>query len=287
MRSSLEEINLLEEAKKILGAYKIRPKRRLGQNFLIDGKIIEKLVSHASIDESDTVLEIGAGLGFLTERLARAAGQVIAVEIDPKLIKILNNRLKKYRNLIILRGNIMKIPLPAFNKVVSVPPYSISSPLLFWLLKKKFESAVLTFQEEFARRLAASPSTKDYGRLTVTVYYYAEVDLLDIIPRECFWPTPEVDSMIVRLRPRKPPFHVENEREFFDFIRAVFTQKNKKLRNSVRFFLNRRGLSKRDALAIIDSISFHSRRARELTLEELGLVFNDLIGKVRELESAS
>lgn len=278
-----EEMELLKEARRILKVYRVMPKKRLGQNFLVRGDIIEKMISYASINEEDIVLEVGAGLGFLTERLAEIAGQVIAVEIDPKLIKILTKRLRGYGNVIILRGNILRTPTPEFNKIVSVPPYSISSPLIFWLFKRGFECAVLTFQEEFARRLAASPGTGDYGRLTVSAYYHAEVDLLDFIPKESFWPTPEVNSMIVRLRPREPPFHVENEERFFDFIRAVFTQKNKKLRNAVRVFLGEFGFSKNDVNDVIGAIPFHDRRVRELMPEELGLAFNHLVRVAPEI----
>lgn len=275
-------MGLLEEIKRTLNAYKIRPRKKLGQNFLIDEGVLEKIVSYASLESDDVVLEIGAGLGFLTERLAKEAGQVIAVEIDPKLIGILVRRLRKYENVTILRGDIMEIEVPEFNKVVSIPPYSISSPLIFWLLQRDFECAVLTFQEEFARRLAATPGTKDYGRLTVTVYYHAEVELLDFIPKESFWPTPEVNSMIIRLKPREPPFHVEDEEKFFSFIRAIFTQRNKKLRNAVITFLSELKIPKKDTVPLADSIPFSYRRVREMTPEELGLTFNYLIKRLCE-----
>jgi len=272
-------MELLEETKRILKAYRVRPKKRFSQNFLVREDVIEKLISYASIGKEDVVLDVGAGLGFLAERLAKVAGQVIAVEIDSRLFRILVRRLRKYKNVMILKGNILRMKVPEFNKVVSIPPYSISSPLIFWLFERKFECAVLTFQEEFAKRLVASPGTKDYGRLTVSVYYHAESDLLDFIPKEYFWPTPEVNSMIIRLRPRKPPFHVESEEGFFDFIRAVFTQKNKKLRNAVQVFFNDIGLKlpKDYAKQIIDSMPFCDRRVRELMPEELGLAFNHLI----------
>jgi 16S rRNA (adenine1518-N6/adenine1519-N6)-dimethyltransferase len=277
-------MSLLEEVKKILSANKIYPRKRFSQNFLVEDEVIEKMMHYASISRNDSVLEIGAGLGFLTERLAKAAGQVMAVEIDPRLIKILLRRLHDYRNVVILRGDILKVQeLPQFNKVVSVPPYSISSPLLFWLLKRRFNCAVLTFQEEFGRRLVASPGTRDYGRLTVAVYYYAEVDLLDSIPKECFWPMPEVNSVIARLKPRKPPFYVKSEDDFFRFIRAVFTQKNKKVRSAVKVFLNEFKISKWEAAQISDSIAFHNRRVREMSPEELGLVFNDLLEKLKNM----
>ncbi|MEM2321155.1 MAG: 16S rRNA (adenine(1518)-N(6)/adenine(1519)-N(6))-dimethyltransferase RsmA [Candidatus Bathyarchaeia archaeon] len=277
-------MKLLNEARKILMAYKIQPRRKFSQNFLVDEAILDKLISYASVDESDTVLEIGAGLGFLTERLANVAGQVIAVEIDLSLVRILTRRLNSYRNLVILRGDILKMEsLPYFNKVVSIPPYSISSPLIFWLLKRKFDCAVLTFQEEFGRRLVAQPGTKDYGRLTVAVYYYAEADLLDFIPKESFWPMPEVNSVIVRLRPRKPPFFVEDEKSFFNFIRAVFTQKNKKLRNAVITFLSSGGVPKNVYAQLIDSIPFHYMRVKEMSPEDLALIFNNLVKRLHEM----
>jgi len=275
-------MSLLEEVKKILSVNKIYPRKRFGQNFLVEDEIIEKMMYYASISKNDSVLEIGSGLGFLTERLSKVAGQVMAVEIDPRLVKILLRRLYDCKNVVILRGDILKMQgLPQFNKVVSVPPYSISSPLLFWLLKRRFNCAVLTFQEEFGRRLVASPGTRDYGRLTVAAYYYAEVDLLDSIPKECFWPIPEVNSVIARLKPRKPPFYVKSEDDFFRFIRAVFTQKNKKVRSAVKVFLNEFKISKWRAAQISDSIAFHDRRVREMSPEELGLVFNDLLEKLK------
>lgn len=257
--------------------YKIQPKKRLSQNFLIDEKIFDKLISYASVNEDDIVLEVGAGLGFLTERLAKISRQVIAVEIDPILVRALMRRLGGFKNVIILKGNILEMErLPPFNKVVSVPPYSISSPLIFWLLRKSFDYAVLTFQEEFGRRLVAKPGTRDYGRLTVSVYYHAEVDLLDFIPRESFWPMPKVNSVIIRLRPRKPPLSIGDERAFFNFIRVVFTQKNKKLRNAIATFLNSVGMPKNAYPQLINSIPFHHRRVKEMSPEELALVFNDL-----------
>lgn len=277
-------MSLLKEAKTMLMAYKIWPRRRLGQNFLINEGVLDKIISYASVNEGDIVLEVGAGLGFLTERLAKKSKYVIAVEVDPGLVRVLVRRLNGYKNVIILRGDILEMEsLPPFNKVVSLPPYSISSPLIFWLLKRRFDCAVLTFQEEFGRRLVAQPGMRDYGRLTVAVYYYAEVDLLDFIPKESFWPMPEVNSVIVRLRPREPPFFVENEDLFFSFIRAVFTQKNKKLRNAVITFFNSVGIPKNAHTQLIDSIPLHYMRVKEMSPEELALAFNDLVKRLREM----
>lgn len=278
-------MSLLKEVKEVLTAYNIRPRRRLGQNFLINEEVFSKLVSYASINEDDTILEIGAGFGFLTEYLAKLSKHVIAIEIDSKLIRVLLRRLGSYKNVTILRGNILEMEtLPPFNKVVSIPPYSIASPLIFWLLKRKFDCAVLTFQEEFGRRLVASPGTSDYGRLTVAVYYHAEVDLLDFIPKDYFWPTPKVNSVIIRLRPRRAPFYVENEEYFFEFLRTVFTQKNKKMRSAAKVFLREIGVPRKELYEISDIIPFHDRRVRELSPEELALAFNDLYKKVKAVK---
>ncbi|MCW4020673.1 MAG: 16S rRNA (adenine(1518)-N(6)/adenine(1519)-N(6))-dimethyltransferase RsmA [Candidatus Bathyarchaeota archaeon] len=270
-------MSLLRETRRILRVSGIVPRKRLGQNFLVDAESLRKMVSYASLGSEETVLEVGAGLGFLTERLAKAAGRVIAVEIDPRLVRILKDRFRGVGNVIVLQGDVMKVDVQCFDKVVSTPPYSISSPLLFWLLERKFKQAVLAFQEEFARRLAAAVGSDDYGRLTVTVYYRAGVELLDLVPRGLFWPSPEVDSMIVRLTPRVPPFSVEDEGVFFDVVRAIFTQKNKKLRNAVMPFFGGFRMPKREAVKLADSLPFHGRRPRELSPEEIGLVANEVI----------
>ncbi len=275
-------MSLLEEAKRLLRYYRVVPKKRLGQNFLVDEEALHKMVSYAGISGEDTVLEVGAGLGFLTEKLAENAGGVIAVEIDRRLVKALRKRLKGYGNVTVLHGDIMKISVPRFNKVVSTPPYSISSPLQFWLLNKPFEEAVLSFQEEFAKRLTASVGSKDYGRLTVTTYYRADVEILDVIPKESFWPSPKVDSLIVRLKPRCPPFRVEEEEIFLDLVRAIFTQKNRKLRNAVVPFFSRFRLSRREAVKLAERLPFHDRRPRELSPEEIGLVADEITRELRE-----
>jgi len=249
----------------------------------VDEEILHKMVSYASISRRDVVLEVGAGLGFLTEKLAEDAGRVLAVEIDERLVKALKRRLRAYGNVTILHGDIMKIDVPNFNKVVSTPPYSISSPLQFWLLNRPFEQAVLSFQEEFARRLTASVGSKDYGRLTVTTYYRAEVEILDAIPKESFWPQPKVDSLIIQMKPRRPPFKIEDEKVFFEVVRAIFAQKNKKLRNAIVPFFGRFRLGGKEAVKIADSLPFHDRRPRELSPEEIGLVSDEIVRRLREI----
>jgi len=273
-------MTLLDETKRLLRHYRIIPKKRLGQNFLVDEEVLYKMVAYANLNEEDAILEIGAGLGFLTEKLAEKAERVIAVEIDDKLVRVLRERLRAWKNVTILHGDIMKIDTPDFNKVVSTPPYSISSPLQFWLLNRSFNEAILSFQKEFARRLIAPINSKDYGRLTVTTYYRADVEVLDVIAKESFWPPPKVDSVIVRLKPRKPPFKVMDEGIFLDVVRAIFTQKNKKLRNAIIPFFSKFRLSSKEARRIADSLPFRERRPRELSPEEIGIIADYI---VREL----
>ena len=276
----MENINLLRQTKHLLRLYGFFPKKRLGQNFTVDLDIMQRLVSHASLTKDDIVLEVGAGFGFLTQLLSSKCKKVVAVEVDPPLVSFLRKQLQSLQNVELIEGDILKVSLPFFNKVVSAPPYSISSPLLFRLLERNFDSAVLIFQKEFAERLAASVGTKDYGRLTVTIYYRADVELLDYVPRTMFYPPPDVDSMIVRLKPRAPPFHVEDETLFFELVRTLFTQRNKKVRNALILFLRKRELSREDAVELADSIVYSSKRVRELAPEDFGILTNDLLRKL-------
>jgi 16S rRNA (adenine1518-N6/adenine1519-N6)-dimethyltransferase len=232
------------------------------------------------LTKDDVVLEVGAGFGFLTQLLSSECKKVIAVEVDPQLVSFLRKQLHSLQNVDLIEGDILKVALPPFNKVVSAPPYSISSPLLFRLLERNFDSAVLILQKEFAERLAASVGSKDYGRLTVTIYYRADVELLDYVPRTMFYPPPDVDSMMVRLKPRAPPFQVDDEETFFELVRALFTQRNKKVRNALILFLRKREITGRDAVELADSTVYSAKRVRELAPEDFGILANELLRKL-------
>lgn len=272
----MERINLLQRAKHILRLYGFFPKKRLGQHFTVNSDMLQRLVSHASITKDDIVLEVGAGLGFLTQLLSSKCKKVIAVEVDPKIVRILRKQLHSLQNVDLIEGDILKVSLPPFNKVVSAPPYSISSPLLFRLLERKFDWAVLILQKEFAERLAASVGSKDYGRLTVTIYYRADVELLDYVPRTMFYPPPDVDSMMVRLKPRGSPFQVDDEETFFELVRTLFTQRNKKVRNALIPFLRKREITGKEAVELADSTIYSAKRVRELAPEDFGILTNEL-----------
>jgi len=269
-------MNLLQETKFLLHRYRFVPKKRFGQNFLIDIDMLQSLLSYASLNNTDVVLEVGAGLGFLTRLLAQKCGKVVAVEFDSKLIKILKTQLSGLRNVELIEGNILKAAIPYFNKVVSTPPYSISSPLLFWLLERNFDYAVLTFQKEFAERLDAPVGSKEYSRLTVSTYYRADVELLDDVTKEMFYPTPDVDSAIVGLKPRKPPFSVVDIELFSKLVQTLFTQRNRKVRKSTIPFLHMYGFGREEALEIASSLLFSDKRVRELAPEDFGVIANEV-----------
>jgi len=222
-----------EQTLALLRKYRIRPSKRAGQQHVIDLGLLGRMVSYAEVSTEDEVLEIGAGIGNLTRLLAERARKVIAVERDGRFIKILREQLKGRPNVKIVHGDILRIELPKFNKVVANLPYGISSEVTFRLLEHDFELAVLMYQWEFAERLIARPGSTDYGRLTVNVYYRAEVELLEKVLPSAFLPQPKVFSAVVRLRPRKPPFKVVDERVFFDVVRALFQHRRQKVRNAL------------------------------------------------------
>ncbi len=271
--------NLYKEMKTLLKQYQIFPKKRLGQNFVVDNSLIQSMIEYADLDKNDVVLEVGAGLGFLTRLLYPRCKKVIAVEVDPKLVFVLRERLQHLQNVELIEGDILTTKAPSFNKVVSTPPYSISSHLLFWLLDRFFASAVLAFQEEFARRLTATVGSKDYSRLTVATYCRADVELLDHVSRSSFYPPPEVDSVIVRLKPKPKPFKVRSEKAFSELVQTVFTQRNKKLRNAVLSFIIKQGFRKEQAQRLADRLTFHDKRVRELAPEDFGALVNEILEK--------
>jgi len=257
--------------------YGISPKKRLGQNFMVNNNILQIVSSYADVGRTDVVLEVGAGFGFLTRLLSQKARKVVAVEVDACFIEVLRNELTEFKNVEVIEGDIFKIALPSFNKIVSNPPFSISSPLLFWLLTKTFDCAVLTFQKEFANRLHAPIDSKGYSRLTVYMSYYADVELLEPVPKKAFYPPPDVDAIIVRLKlKRTRPFKVEDEKVFDEVVRTLFTQRNRKVRNAILPLLHRYGLKGTVAVRKADSMPFCNKRVRELAPEAIGAIANEL-----------
>ena len=230
--------------REILQRHKLIPNKRLGQNFLIDKNILDKIIEAVEIKPEDTILEVGPGLGVLTGPLAALAGQVVAVEVDQGLIPPLRENLRAYPNVKIVRGDILKISwaglvedINAPLKVVANLPYYITSAVIMSLLTGPLalERLVLMVQREVAQRLIAAPGTRDYGILTAAVGYYTVPEIIAPVPRTVFYPRPAVDSAVVRLKVREyPPVEVGDEELFFRLIRGAFGQRRKTLLNSLQ-----------------------------------------------------
>lgn len=268
-------MSLLAEAKHFLRRYRLFPKKRWGQHFLVEASVLESLPKYANLKRDDVVLEIGAGLGFLTRVLAEKCGLVYTVEIDPKLVRFLQLRLKDLENVRIIEGDFLRVTLPEFNKIVSVPPYGISSELIQLLAGKKFESAVFVFQREFANKLSAPIGSDAYGWLTVMAYYHFDVEILDEVPRWMFYPPPDVDSVIVRLTPKEPsPFFLMDKSLFKELVQVLFAQRNRKVRNALRTFIEKKSITLIGD--VIERLPFQDRRVRELAPEDFGVLANVL-----------
>ncbi len=265
------------EVKQRLRDLGISPSKRLGQHFLTDGDVARSTVAEADIRPGDTVLEVGPGLGILTEVLLSEARHVVAVEKDPRLCDYLR---RVFPDLDLIEGDVLHVEVPPFDRVVSNLPYEISSPFTFKLLDTSFKRAVLTYQKEFAERLVARPGSKDYSRLTVRVYYRCDARLLDTIPRDAFWPPPEVDSAVVMLDPRAPPFQVDLE-AFRRVTDALFTHRRKKVVNALLSEWRALSPSKEDLREAVEATSFASKRAQEMTPEDMAELTNALTPKVK------
>ena len=272
----------------ILQKYQFTFQKKFGQNFLIDTHVLDKIIRAADIGKDDMVLEIGPGIGTMTQYLAEAAGKVIAVEIDKNLIPILTDTLSGYENVQIINGDVLKLDIQRLVeeenagrpiKVVANLPYYITTPIIMGLFESHvpLHSVTVMVQKEVADRMQTGPGNKDYGALSLAVQYYAEPYIVANVPPNCFMPRPKVGSAVIRLtRHEKPPVEVEDERLLFDIIRASFNQRRKTLAN---------GLNNSDRLdvpkeAITEAIQQLGKgpsvRGETLTLEEFAKLSNSL-----------
>ena len=219
--------------------------KKFGQNFLIDLHVLDKIIRAASIEPDDVCVEIGPGIGSLTQALAEAAKDVFAVEIDERLIPLLQDNLKEYANVHIVHNDFLKLDLERLLedhhirqpiRVVANLPYYVTTPILMSLLEGPVpvKNITIMVQEEVARRMQAGPGTKDYGALSLAVQYYAEAEIMAYVPQNCFIPRPNVRSAVIRLTvyPEKP-VRAENEKLLFQIIRAAFGERRKQLANSL------------------------------------------------------
>lgn len=268
----------------VLKKYNISLQKKYGQNFLIDSHILEKIMQAAKITKDDCVIEIGPGIGTMTQYLAERAGKVIAVEIDAYLIPILEDTLSSYDNVSVINENILKIDMAELIgkenggnpvKVVANLPYYITTPIIMGLFESHvpLNSITVMVQKEVAQRMQAGPGTKDYGALSLSVQYYAEPKVILTVSPNCFIPKPSVGSAVIHLQKyEKNPVFVKNETYLFSLIKAAFAQRRKTLVNSI---LNAGtiNVTKEQITEALKSLGFNgSVRGEELTL----LQFADL-----------
>lgn len=244
----------------------IPPLKRFGQHFLLDRQVRDKLIDQAELSGVDTVVEVGAGLGFLTTVLASRVGYLIAIEKDRTLAKYLSDKFANNQNVEVVQGDALEVPIPTGAKVVSSPPYNISSKLTLHILSSGFELASLLLQEDFVRRLTALSGSRDYGRLTVMLQTKARAEYVTKVPASSFYPKPRVDSALVTIRPASPALPVLDPKMFEDLVRAMFTQRRRKLRGVLsRYLTAKYETIKERALSEVD---LAEKRVYELTPTE-------------------
>jgi len=263
----------------ILKTFGIHTSKKLGQNFLIDENVVQQIVEAAAISATDTVLEIGPGIGTLTQGVAETQAEVVAVELDQRLITVLSKTLDGYDNVRVIHNDILKLDISAeipnkTFKVVANLPYYITTPIIMNLLEHKLpiELLVTMVQKEVAERMVALPGGKDYGALSVAVQYYTAPEIIFIVSPRSFLPSPAVESAVIRCTVRKePPVKVESEKRFFRVVRAAFAQRRKTLANG----LKAAGITAENVNKILEEAGIDSmRRGETLSLDEFALVSN-------------
>lgn len=278
----------------ILEKYGLSAKKSLGQNFIIDTNILRNIVKTASVDKNTTVIEVGPGIGALTEQIAKEAKEVFAFEIDDRLLSVLDDTLSPYDNVTIFHQDILEVDFEQFKEkylvdttrlvVIANLPYYITTPIIMHLIESSLpvEEMVLMMQKEVASRLEAKPSTKAYGSLSIAIQYYMDVEVAFTVPRTVFMPQPNIDSAIIRLKTREePPMPIKNEELFFKIVRASFVQRRKTIWNNLKKALNHKSKEEELKKAFQEAKIDSSRRGESLAIDEFGrladaLVTNDL-----------
>ena len=274
--------NILEETRFIMKKYNIKANKNLGQNFLINEEVVKNIVGCSNIEKEDLVIEIGSGLGTLTKYLLEKAGKAICIELDTKMLQILEDRFSLYNNFELINNDVLKVDLKNIIekekaegkiknvKIVANLPYYITTPIIMKLLEEELEleSITVMIQKEVADRLIAVPGQKNTGAITYSVYYYADSEAIMEVPNSSFIPEPEVTSKVIKLNIRKEPIVTpKNKEKMFKVIKCAFMQKRKTLLNSLtnnKIFENKnQGIELLKSLQINENI-----RPEELTLEQ-------------------
>ncbi len=270
----------------ILKKYNFNFQKKFGQNFLIDSHVLEKIIAASGVTKEDCVLEIGPGIGTMTQYLAENAREVVAVEIDKALIPILNDTLSEYDNVTIINEDILKVDVNRIVqeknggkaiKVVANLPYYITTPIIMGLFESHvpLESITIMVQKEVADRMQVGPGTKDYGALSLAVQYYAKPEVMIQVPPTCFMPKPSVGSTVIKLtRYERPPVEADDENFMFSLIRASFNQRRKTLVNGLTNATNLK-TGKADVLKALEEMKLPSAiRGEALTLAQFARLSN-------------
>lgn len=255
-----------EDPRGILRALGVRPSKSRGQHFLVDVRVAHRALNYADLHASDTVLEIGPGLGVLTRELVRRVKRVVAIESDRRFAEYLRRAIPDAE---IVHGDALKAEWPDFDVMVSNLPYQISSPLTFRLLATPFDRAVLMYQWEFAKRMVAPPGSEDYSRLSVGVYVRAACTILERVPRNAFRPQPKVNSALVRLEPRASPFPIRDPDRYDAVVAALFEHRRKTVENGLRLAWSVFAESPEALEAALAEMPFRGRRVEELRPEDI------------------
>ena len=273
----------------VIKKYEFCFQKKFGQNFLIDGHVLDKIIAGAGVTKDDMVLEIGPGIGTMTQYLAEAAGKVVAVEIDRNLLPILQETLSDYDNVKVIHADVLSLDLEKLVqeenggrpiKVVANLPYYITTPIIMALFEQHVPLANVTVmvQKEVAARMKSGPGSKDYGALSLAVQYYAEPYIVANVPCNCFMPRPNVDSAVIRLtRYEEPPVQVKDEKMLFKIIRASFNQRRKTLQNGLNNSSELNFTKDQIAAAIAAAGFSPSVRGEALTLEQFARLTDILL----------
>jgi 16S rRNA (adenine1518-N6/adenine1519-N6)-dimethyltransferase len=290
-KTMMKEIATSSRTKDIIRKHGFTFKKSLGQNFLIDGGVLDQIIEAAGLDSTRGALEIGPGIGSLTEQLAKVAGKVTAVEIDRRLIPILQDVMSPYKHVSIVHGDILKTDLKQLWReqfaglegvsVVANLPYYVTTPIIMKLLEEQLplENIVVMVQKEVAERMAAKPGGKEYGSLSIAVQYYCEPELVCIVPGKSFIPAPNVESAVIKLKRRsEPAVIVPDEAKFFNVVQTAFAQRRKTLANNLSSFSGKERKGELSELLLECGVQ-PERRAETLSLQEFAKVCNALAAR--------
>ena len=285
----MEKLSNPQRTIEVIKKYEFCFQKKFGQNFLIDGHVLDKIIAGAGVTKDDMVLEIGPGIGTMTQYLAEAAGKVVAVEIDRNLLPILQETLSDYDNVKVIHADVLSLNLEKLVqeenggrpiKVVANLPYYITTPIIMALFEQHVPLANVTVmvQKEVAARMKSGPGSKDYGALSLAVQYYAEPYIVANVPCNCFMPRPNVDSAVIRLtRYEEPPVQVKDEKMLFTIIRASFNQRRKTLQNGLNNSSELNFTKDQIAAAIAAAGFSPSVRGEALTLEQFARLTDILL----------